>query len=325
MALGFPNSNGGRTTDSALFHALGNAFVGSWISGFRVRQASPVGMNVLIGGESGIPDDLLVRDAMSATFPVSNLSTQPVQASVTTANSANPRIDAVVIYIDTNVAASQTVANNENRTKAIVVPGTPATNPSAPTPSQIKAKIGASNPYEVIAEIRVNAGATTILDSVITDRRNPATLADGRINRAEMFKNGVIDSDALGNDIVLPRHINSPSLLVFSADGANQSVSGNILVQAGWVQFWGNNTKRQPIPVVFPKQFKQVFSMSPTLIGYKTGSKATSISEFNQVIGSGLNIESGAVTNTGTTLNASTTGIFGGAWHGVSWVAIGVV
>lgn len=207
MALGFPNSNGGRTTDSALFHALGNAFVGSWISGFRVRQTSPVGMNVLIGGESGIPDDLLVRDAMSATFPVSNLSTQPVQASVTTANSANPRIDAVVIYIDTNVAASQTVANNENRTKAIVVPGTPATNPSAPTPSQIKAKIGASNPYEIIAEIRVNAGTTTILDSVITDRRNPATLADGRINRAEMFKNGVISSDALGNDIVLPRHL----------------------------------------------------------------------------------------------------------------------
>lgn len=207
MALGFPNSNGGRTTDSALFHALGNAFVGSWISGFRVRQASPVGMNVLIGGENGIPDDLLVRDAMSATFPVSNLSTQPVQASVTTANSANPRIDAVVIYIDTNVAASQAVANNENRTKAVVVPGTPATNPSAPTPSQIKAKIGASNPYEVIAEIRVNAGTTTILDSVITDRRNPATLPDGRINRGEMFKNGVIKSDALANDIVLPRHL----------------------------------------------------------------------------------------------------------------------
>lgn len=325
MALGFPNSNGGRTTDSALFHALGNAFVGSWISGFRVRQASPVGMNVLIGGENGVPDDLLVRDAMSATFPVSNLSTQPVQASVTTANSANPRIDAVVIYIDTNVAASQTVANNENRTKAIVVPGTPATNPSAPTPSQIKAKIGASNPYEVIAEIRVNAGTTTILDSVITDRRNPATLADGRINRAEMFKNGVINSDTLGNDIVLPRHLSSSALLVFSADGVSQSVTGNILVQTGWVQFWGNSTKRQPVPVVFPKQFKQVFSMSPTLIGYKTGGKATSISEFNQVIGSGLNIESGVVTNTGTTLNASTTGIFGGAWHGISWVAIGII
>ncbi len=67
-------ASSGRTTDSALFHAFPKqCFVGSWISGFRVRQASPAGMNVLIGGESGIPD-LLVRDAMSATFPVSNTS-----------------------------------------------------------------------------------------------------------------------------------------------------------------------------------------------------------------------------------------------------------
>lgn len=130
---------------------------------------------------------------------------------------------------------------------------------------------------------------------------------------------------AILHSIVLPRHLNSPSLLAFSADGVSQSVTGNVLVQTGWVQFWGNGTKRQPVPVVFPKQFKQVFSMSPTLIGYKTGGKATSISEFNQVIGSGLNIESGVVTNTGTTLNASTTGIFGGAWHGISWMAIGIV
>lgn len=324
MALGFPNSNGGRTTDSALFHALGNAFVGSWISGFRVRQASPVGMNVLIGGENGVPDDLLVRDAMSATFPVSNLSTQPVQASVTTANSANPRIDAVVIYIDTNVAASQAVANNENRTKAVVVPGTPATNPSAPTPSQIKAKIGASNPYEVIAEIRVNAGTTTILDSVITDRRNPATLADGRINRAEMFKNGVIGSDALGNDIVLPRHLKSSDLLSFSANNSAQAISGNLIIQSGWVSFYGNGGKQQPVQVTFPKKFKEVYAVVPTLIGY-TRNTPTSPASFDQKIGSGTNIECGSFNQTGTTITASTSGVFGGAHHGISWIAVGTV
>lgn len=264
MALGFPNSNGGRTTDSALFHALGNAFVGSWISGFRVRQASPVGMNVLIGGENGIPDDLLVRDAMSATFPVSNLSTQPVQASVTTANSANPRIDAVVIYIDTNVAASQAVANNENRTKAIVVPGTPATNPSAPTPSQIKAKIGASNPYEIIAEIRVNAGTTTILDSVITDRRNPATLADGRINRGEMFKNGVISSDALGNDIVLPRHLKWSDFIQAKRDSTNQPIEPVIFQYGRARVIVPTETIESTTAVTFPKIFKS--GTVPTVI-----------------------------------------------------------
>ncbi len=105
-----------------------------------MRQASPAGMNVLIGGESGIPDDcqyvMLRRQRFCEQSKYAACS-----ASVTTANSANPRIDAVVIYIDTNVAASQVVANNENRTKAIVVPGNSATNLSAPTPSQIKAKI----------------------------------------------------------------------------------------------------------------------------------------------------------------------------------------
>lgn len=267
MALGFPNSNGGRTTDSALFHALGNAFVGSWISGFRVRQGSPVGMNVLIGGESGTPDDLLVRDAMSATFPVSNLSTQPVQASVTTANSANPRIDAVVIYIDTNVAASQAVANNENRTKAVVVPGTPATNPSAPTPSQIKAKIGASNPYEVIAEIRVNAGATTILDSVITDRRNPATLADGRINRGEMFKNGVIGSAALGNDIVLPRHLKWSDFIQSKRNNASKS-SGSIIQHGVAMLNVPAQAIEGTIQITFPKQFKTLPTVVCSFGGY---------------------------------------------------------
>lgn len=324
MALGFPNSNGGRTTDSALFHALGNAFVGSWISGFRVRQASPVGMNVLIGGESGIPDDLLVRDAMSATFPVSNLSTQPVQASVTTANSANPRIDAVVIYIDTNVAASQTVANNENRTKAIVVPGTPATNPSAPTPSQIKAKIGASNPYEVIAEIRVNAGATTILDSVITDRRNPATLADGRINRAEMFKNGVISSDALGNDIVLPRHLKWSDFIQAKRDSTNQPVEP-VIFQYGRARVIApTDTTETTTTVAFPKIFKS--GTVPTVIctynGYGNASDPWTDAPNPSWAGASI----GAVNITNSSFAARCRRFDGATLRGsyyFSWIAIG--
>ena len=321
MALGFPNSNGGRTTDSALFHALGNAFVGSWISGFRVRQASPVGMNVLIGGENGIPDDLLVRDAMSATFPVSNLSTQPVQASVTTANSANPRIDAVVIYIDTNVAASQTVANNENRTKAIVVPGTPATNPSAPTPSQIKAKIGASNPYEVIAEIRVNAGTTTILDSVITDRRNPATLADGRINRAEMFKNGVIGSDALGNDIVLPRHLKWSDFIQSKRN--NSSKSSSSITQHGVAMLnVSSNALEATVQITFPKQFKTIPTVVCSFGGY--GQPGDGWTDTPNSSWGGCAFSAVAVTNTSFTARCRRfdgTQLLGTYY--VNWIAIG--
>lgn len=198
MSLGYPNQNGGRTTDAALFHALGNIFKGSWVSGFKVRQGSPLGMSVRIGGESNTPDDLLVKDGAGATFPVSNMSTQPVVATVATANSANPRIDSVVVYIDSAVAANHTAANNQNRTKVAVVSGAPATSPSAPSASQIKAVVGSNSPYVVLADIRVNRGVTSISDANITDRREAV-----RLNHAPVIS----DSAQLANDIVLPRHI----------------------------------------------------------------------------------------------------------------------
>ncbi len=71
-------------------------------------------MNVLIGGESGIPViDLLVRDAMSAAYR--NLEVRNLfRASVT--GKLNPRIDAVVIY---RLRGAMRTAQ-----KAIVVPGT---------------------------------------------------------------------------------------------------------------------------------------------------------------------------------------------------------
>lgn len=217
MALGYPNQNGGRTTDVALFHAIGNIFTGSSVSGFKVRQGSPLGMSVRIGGESNIPDDLLIKDASGATFPVCNLSTQPVVATVATANSANPRIDSVVVYIDAAVSASQTSANNQNRTKITVVAGVPATSPSAPSASQIKAAVGSNSPYVVLADIRVNRGVTSISDTNITDRREIV-----RLNHAPVIS----DSTQLADDIVLPRHIKFDDLVpihknIARVDGLN--------------------------------------------------------------------------------------------------------
>ncbi len=49
MALGFPNSSGGRT-DGALFTRSAMLLCGSWIQQRKVAS-SPISMNVLIGGE----------------------------------------------------------------------------------------------------------------------------------------------------------------------------------------------------------------------------------------------------------------------------------
>lgn len=124
--------------------------------------------------------------------------------------------------------------------------------------------------------------------------------------------------------IVLPRHLNSPSLLAFSANNSAQAVSGNLIIQSGWVSFYGNGGKQQPVQVTFPRKFKEVYAVIPTLIGY-TRNTPTSPASFDQKIGAGTNIECGSFNQTGTTITASTSGVFGGAHHGISWIAIGTV
>ena len=124
--------------------------------------------------------------------------------------------------------------------------------------------------------------------------------------------------------IVLPRHLKSSDLLSFSANNSAQAISGNLIIQSGWVSFYGNGGKQQPVQVIFPKKFKEVYAVIPTLIGY-TRNTPTSAASFDQKIGAGTNIECGSFNQTGTTITASTSGIFGGAHHGISWIAVGTV
>lgn len=123
--------------------------------------------------------------------------------------------------------------------------------------------------------------------------------------------------------MVLPRHLSS-QFIGHSANNVIQSVNGGLCIQAGWVSFYGNGGKSQNVQVTFPKPFKQVLAVVPVLIGY-TFQTPNSPASFTQAIGPGTNIESGAFTNTGTTIKASTSGVFGGAHHGISWIAIGVI
>lgn len=113
-------------------------------------------------------------------------------------------------------------------------------------------------------------------------------------------------------------------MLSFSANNSAQAVSGSLVIQSGWVYFLGNGGKQQSVQVNFPKRFKEVYAVIPVLIGY-TFKTPTSPESFDQKIGAGTNIECGAFNQTGTTITASTSGIFGGANHGISWIAVGTV
>ena len=118
--------------------------------------------------------------------------------------------------------------------------------------------------------------------------------------------------------------IDSTTILSYKNNDSNKTVTGNIIIQSGWVYFLGNGGKQQSVQVAFPKKFKEVYAVIPTLIGY-TFKTPTSPASFDQKIGAGTNIECGSFNQTGTTITASTSGIFGGANHGISWIAVGTV
>jgi hypothetical protein len=92
--------------------------------------------------------------------------------TVTTANPSNPRRDLVVAYIDKAVTRSTSFTNNSNSVlKLAVVAGTAAGSPSDPNGAAIQTAIGASNPYIILARVRVATNATQITNSDIDDLR----------------------------------------------------------------------------------------------------------------------------------------------------------
>lgn len=94
---------------------------------------------------------------------------------VDAADVSNPRIDRVVAYIDL-ATISTAVTNNVGALKFDVVPGTPASSPSAPVDATVQTAVGASNPWIELARISVSTGAASISDANITDKRVSAGL-----------------------------------------------------------------------------------------------------------------------------------------------------
>lgn len=100
-----------------------------------------------------------------------NTATVNDSSTVITDNSSgNPRIDAVVAYIDLTVVSSAS-SNNPNALKFKVVAGTPAGSPSAPDDSTIQSSIGAGNPFIRLANVAVANGFSSIVNANITDTR----------------------------------------------------------------------------------------------------------------------------------------------------------
>lgn len=296
------NMGGGAHSDAA-YTAFENAAYGSCVANAT---------SLAVSAGSGMSVRIAAGDAIIST-PSSGKRIQSDAIETVTISAANatyPRIDSVVVYIDSAIQPTTAVIDNVNGIlKFAAVAGTPAANPAAPTESMIQAAIGAGNRYMVLADVKVPNGATSMNTATFTDRRKIATM---------------IDSSNLAKKAVKAENIDFTTMLTYGVNNSAQTISGNLIIQSGWVSFFGNSTKQQSVQITFPKKFKEVYAVIPTLIGY-TFKTPTSPASFDQIIGAGTNIECGAFNQTGTTITTSTSGIFGGANHGISWIAVGTV
>ena len=157
----------GGLHSAAAYSAFEDALYGSCVANdSSLAVSAGTGMNVTVAIGNG-----LISTGTGFARRIATDATNTV--SLTAASTANPRIDAVVAYIDNAVTPTTSVVDNTNGVlKFKSVAGSPAATPSAPTAQAIQSSVGAGNPYMVLAYVAVAKNATAA--GAITDVRKIA-------------------------------------------------------------------------------------------------------------------------------------------------------
>lgn len=160
-----PSGGVGGVSDSDLSN-IGVNFLTAGITrltDYQITQQGTPNMSVLVASGKAY-----VFKPDSSNVYVCNLD---ANANVTIANnsSGNPRIDVVVIKIDLAVTPNN---NADNVATLVVVQGTPAGSPTAPSDSAIQTAVGAGNPFYRLSDVTVANGAVSITNANIADKRS---------------------------------------------------------------------------------------------------------------------------------------------------------
>lgn len=148
---------------------------------------------------------------------------------------------------------------------------------------------------------------------------------DGKIKESA-FASGlqVVDGSVIKDGSIKPEKLKN----IASATDLLASIDlGGLQIQAGWSQFLGNSTKRVDIPISYGKTFSKVIAVMPAFNGWKStneSSPASKLTDFNSISGDSVSISVNKITNTDATISLSSSNIFGGAYHAVSWIVVGV-
>ena len=199
-AVGTNAAYGGRTSVNAFNDDL-TIYSRGILSGWSCSPKS--GMSVQIGGNGSDRDAAVAEDNAGNKTSINNISGSPIDVTIPAAPATNNRIDLIVAYADNPPSGTSTVVDNPAACGIIVVSGTAASNPTAPTNAAIRSAItadgasGSTAYYVILAQIRVGTGVTTIGSGVITQGdvvKSYATAGDETVT-TDAIADGAITSD----------------------------------------------------------------------------------------------------------------------------------
>ena len=243
-AVGTNAAYGGRTSVNAFNDDL-TIYSRGILSGWACSPKS--GMTVQIGGNGSERDAAVAEDNAGNKTSINNISGSPIDVTIPAAPATNNRIDLIVAYADNPPSGTSTVVDNPAACGIIVVSGTAASSPTAPTNATIRSAItadgasGSTAYYVILAQIRVGTGVTTIGSGVIT--QGAKVESGARAGASTVSTNSIADG-AVTSDKIDWRTLNysvgfgsSTSNIILSA--SKQAILTSGTLPAGTYLVWG--------------------------------------------------------------------------------------
>lgn len=171
-AVGTNGAYSGRTSPNALNDVLATFQGRGVLSGWGCVPDS--GMTVEIGGNGTDRDVAIAEDNAGNKVPVDNISQAPISVTIPAAPANNSRIDSIVAYVENPPMGTSSDTDNPGAVGLIVVSGTVASTPTAPTDNEIRTGItadgasGSTAYYVVLANVTVASGTSTITGANIS-------------------------------------------------------------------------------------------------------------------------------------------------------------
>lgn len=163
-------NSSGQTDENGHFRFPLKLVDGYILEGLEVKAKSTPTMHLdITAGEVKIP---------YSDYSYAAWSDATTDIEISTASSANPRIDRVVAYIDRTMSFISSQINNPGALKFKVVAGTADASPSAPNDSTVQTSVGSGNPWVELAKVNVPKSASSITTAYIDNSgRVPVSLS----------------------------------------------------------------------------------------------------------------------------------------------------